>query len=64
MNRDQVFGLLVQLKGRVKVIWGELTNDPDRKAEGTIDKLYGRLQQRFGDSKQQLKRTLDRVRMP
>jgi uncharacterized protein YjbJ (UPF0337 family) len=64
MNRDQVFGLVAQLKGKAKVIWGELTNDPDRKAEGTIDKLYGRLQQRFGDSKQQLKRTLDRVRLP
>lgn len=64
MNRDQVLGLLAQLKGKAKVIWGELTNDPDRKAEGTVDKLYGRVQQRLGDSKQQLKRTLDRVRMP
>lgn len=64
MNRDQWNGLLGELKGKAKVVLGELTDDPDRKAEGAVDKLYGRLQRRFGDSKEQLKRKLDKIRMP
>lgn len=64
MNRDQAKGLLGQLKGKAKIIWGELTDDPDTRVEGTSDKLYGRLQQKFGDTKQQLKRGLDKIRLP
>jgi uncharacterized protein YjbJ (UPF0337 family) len=63
MNHDQVRGLWGQLKGRAKVAWGELTADPDRKAEGTIDKLFGLVQRRFGDSKQELKRRIDKIRL-
>lgn len=64
MNQDQLRGLWSQLKGKAKIIIGELTDDEDAKAEGTVDKLYGRLQTRFGDVKQRVKATIDKVRMP
>jgi uncharacterized protein YjbJ (UPF0337 family) len=64
MNRDQVKGALGQLKGKAKVIWGELVNDEQAKADGSVDKLYGAIQQTFGDTKELLKRKLDKFRMP
>ena len=64
MNQDQLRGLWGQLKGKAKIIIGELTDDEDAKAEGTVDKLYGRLQSRFGDVKQRVKATIDKVRLP
>lgn len=64
MNRDQVKGMLGRLKGKAKIILGELTDDDQAKAEGTVDKLYGTLQQSFGDAKELIKRKLDKVRLP
>ncbi len=64
MNRDQAKGTWAQLKGKAKVLWGELLNDEDLKAEGSVDKLYGFVQKRFGSAKQQLKTRIDKVRMP
>ncbi len=64
MNQDQVRGMLGQLKGRAKIIWGELTNSEQAKAEGSVDKLYGLVQQGFGDTKELLKRKLDKIKLP
>ncbi|TXD44760.1 CsbD family protein [Lujinxingia vulgaris] len=63
MNRDQAQGNFEQLKGKAKRIWGELTDDDVKKAEGSADKLYGIIQERFGDSKETIKKKLDRTTM-
>lgn len=64
MNQDQVKGVLGQLKGRAKVIWGELTSNENVKADGSVDKLYGLVQQTFGDTKELLKKRLDKIKLP
>jgi uncharacterized protein YjbJ (UPF0337 family) len=64
MNRDQIKGSIDRLKGKAKVVLGELTNDENLKAEGSVDKLYGLIQKRFGDTKQVIKAKIDKVRMP
>jgi uncharacterized protein YjbJ (UPF0337 family) len=64
MNRDQIKGSLDRLKGKAKLVLGELTNDEAMKAEGSVDKLYGLLQKRFGDAKEVVKSKIDKVRMP
>ncbi len=64
MNQDQVRGVLGQLKGRAKIIWGELTNNEETKAAGSVDKLYGLVQQTFGDTKELLKSKLDKIKLP
>lgn len=64
MNQDQVQGNWEQVKGKAKRIWGELTDDDFKKAEGSADKLYGVIQERFGDSKEEIKAKIDRMRMP
>jgi uncharacterized protein YjbJ (UPF0337 family) len=64
MNRDQVQGAWDQLKGKAKRVWGELTDDDFLKAEGSADKLYGIIQERFGDAKEVIKKKIDAVSLP
>lgn len=61
MNHDQVAGKWEQFKGRAKKAWGELTDDDFKKADGSADKLYGIIQERFGDTKEKIKDKLDKL---
>jgi len=63
MNQDQMNSKWETIKGKAKRIWGELTDDDFKKAEGSIDKLYGTIQRRFGDTKEQIKAKIDRIHM-
>ena len=42
------------IKGKAKRIWGELTDNDFKQAEGSLDKLYGTIQKRFGESKESI----------
>lgn len=64
MNQDQANGTWDVIKGKAKRIWGELTDDDFLKSEGSADKLYGRIQERFGDTKEAIQRKLDNVHLP
>ncbi len=48
---DKLSGKMDQLKGRAKKAFGELTDDPERKAEGSADKAKGKLQEIKGEIK-------------
>jgi len=63
MNQDQVQGKWDQIKGRAKKAWGELTDDDFKKAEGSVDKLYGVIQEKFGDTKEAIKAKLDKLHL-
>jgi uncharacterized protein YjbJ (UPF0337 family) len=60
MNEDQIKGTWDQIKGRAKRAWGELTDDDFKKAEGSIDKLHGLIQKRFGDTREAIKAKLEK----
>jgi len=64
MNKDQVQGTFEQIKGRAKSVWGELTDDDVKRAEGSTDRLYGIIQERFGDTKESIKEKIDAVQLP
>lgn len=64
MNQDQAQGMFDQLKGKAKRIWGELTDDDFLKAEGSVDKLYGIITEKFGDAKDAIQRKLDETHLP
>lgn len=64
MNQDQVQGKWDQIVGKAKRIWGELTDDDFKKAEGSADKLYGFIQQKFGDTKEVIQDKIDRLHLP
>lgn len=52
MNTDIFEGKWKQLKGQVKVRWGKLTDDDLDVAEGHSQYLAGKLQERYGISKE------------
>jgi uncharacterized protein YjbJ (UPF0337 family) len=63
MNRDQVKGKWEQFKGTAKLVWGDLTDDDFKEAEGSVEKLYGVIQEKFGDTKEVIKAKLDKLHM-
>jgi uncharacterized protein YjbJ (UPF0337 family) len=47
-----------QLKGKVKQIWGDMTDDDVDVAEGQYDELIGRIKTRTGESEEAIQRRL------
>lgn len=48
MNSDVFKGQWKQLKGDIKMRWNKLTDDDVESIDGAIEKLKGRLQERYG----------------
>jgi len=53
MNWDVIEGNWKQLKGKVQHQWGKLTDDDLKLVEGKQSELAGRLQERYGYTKEQ-----------
>ena len=49
-----------QLKGKAKQQWGNLTDDDLQYSEGKEDELYGRMQEKTGKSKDEIKSWFDK----
>ncbi|SRX55639.1 CsbD family protein [Aequorivita sp. CIP111184] len=60
MNEDQFKGKWKQVKGKFKQEYADLTDDDLMYAEGKSDELLGRLQEKTGKSKEQLKDQIDK----
>lgn len=56
MNSDTLHGKWMQLRGEVKRQWGKLTDDDLQVIDGNVDKLVGKLQERYGYSKEEAQR--------
>ncbi len=52
MNWDQIEGKWKQMKGSVKQQWGKLTDDDLDVIAGNKDQLVGKIQERYGISKE------------
>jgi uncharacterized protein YjbJ (UPF0337 family) len=50
-TKDRIEGTLHQVKGKVKEKAGELTNNPNLRAEGQNEKLAGKVQEKVGQIK-------------
>jgi uncharacterized protein YjbJ (UPF0337 family) len=48
MNKDQLHGKWLQVKGAVKAQWGKLTNDDLDEIDGNLERLVGIVQERYG----------------
>jgi uncharacterized protein YjbJ (UPF0337 family) len=59
MNRDQLEGNWKQVKGAVKAKWGELTDDELDVIDGNQEALEGKIQERYGTSKEEVKKELN-----
>jgi len=52
VNEDTFEGKWKQAKGQIKQWWGDLTDDDLLQVEGNRDKLVGKLQERYGYTRQ------------
>ena len=59
MNWDQIEGKWKQLKGSAKQQWAKLTDDDLQYMSGGKDKFVGRLQERYGLSKEEAQTKAD-----
>jgi uncharacterized protein YjbJ (UPF0337 family) len=59
MNDDVLKGKWAQLKGKVKVQWGKLTDDEIEQLDGGKDQLVGKVQERYGIARDQAARDVD-----
>ena len=59
-NQDQFKGNWKQLKGALKENWGEFTDDDLLAIEGRTDRFEGKLQERYGERKEEVKEWVDK----
>lgn len=60
MNDDILKGNAKQLRGQMREWWGKLTDDDLEQAAGQKDKLIGKLQERYGYSREQAQQEVER----
>jgi uncharacterized protein YjbJ (UPF0337 family) len=58
MEKLEVKGTWNEMKGKLKQKYGQLTDDDLTYEEGKEDEVYGRLQQKLGKSKDEIKQEL------
>ena len=56
VNKDQLAGLAKQVKGSVKQAAGKATGNRQTQAEGTADKIAGKVQKAYGDVKDKVRK--------
>jgi uncharacterized protein YjbJ (UPF0337 family) len=59
MNWDQIKGNWTQLKGKAKEQWGDLTDDDLDRMAGQRDQLIGKIQERYGCSREEAEKQVD-----
>jgi uncharacterized protein YjbJ (UPF0337 family) len=62
MNTDILEGKWKQVRGDAKRMWGKLTDDELDEAQGNLEKLAGVIQERYGYTREEAKREIDRFR--
>ncbi|OWT63916.1 CsbD family protein [Candidimonas nitroreducens] len=53
MNEDTIKGKWKQLAGKIRGKWGKLTNDDLDVAEGNMEYLVGKIQERYGIAREE-----------
>jgi uncharacterized protein YjbJ (UPF0337 family) len=56
---NEVKGNWKQVRGDVQERWGKLTDDDLDQIQGQRDKLIGRIQERYGQTQQEVERQVD-----
>jgi uncharacterized protein YjbJ (UPF0337 family) len=61
MEKLQIKGAWNEMKGKLKQKYGQLTDDDLSYSEGKEDELYGRLQQRLGKTKDEIRNEIEKL---
>lgn len=62
MNKDILEGKWEQVKGKVQKNWGKLTNDDLDVIKGDAKILAGKLQEKYGITKEEAEKQIDDFR--
>ena len=60
MNQDVFEGKWKEMRGHVKEWWGKLTDDDVERVGGKYDQLMGILQQKYGYTREDAEKEIDR----
>jgi uncharacterized protein YjbJ (UPF0337 family) len=58
MNSDTIQGDWTQFKGKLREMWGDLTDSDLDRYQGKKDQLTGMLQKKYGLAKEEVERKL------
>jgi uncharacterized protein YjbJ (UPF0337 family) len=61
MEKLRMKGAWNEVKGKLKQKYGQLTDDDLTFSEGKEDELYGRLQQRLGKTKDEIRNEIEKL---
>ncbi len=61
MDSQRIKGNWNEMKGKLKQKYADLTDDDLKYTEGKEDELYGKLQQRMGKTKDEVRDELDKL---
>ncbi|CAN5484964.1 CsbD family protein [soil metagenome] len=61
MDSNRIKGNWNEIKGKLKQKYADLTDDDLTYAEGKEDELYGRLQQKLGKTKDEVKSEINKL---
>ena len=61
MNQDQAQGKLIQLNGKIKEIWGKLTDDDLALLDGKRDQFFGKVQELYGLKKEDAEKRFSEI---
>ena len=59
MNWDQRKGQWHQVKGSIRVKWGDLTDDEVEQLDGNREKMVGKIQEKYGIAKEEAEKQVD-----
>jgi len=59
MNWDQIEGKWTEYKGKARQAWGDLTDDDLAEINGNREELAGKIQHRYGKSKEEAEREVE-----
>ncbi len=62
MEKYQAKGKWNRFTAGVKQEWGELTDDEVMQAEGNLDELIGRIQEKYGESREAIAEKLNKMK--
>jgi uncharacterized protein YjbJ (UPF0337 family) len=62
MNKDELKGKWRQVRGQIKLKWGQLTDDELDQIDGNYDILVGKIQEKYGTTRQQIEHEFNTLR--
>lgn len=62
MNKDELHGKWLQIRGAVKTQWGKLTNDDLDQVNGNLERLVGLVQERYGYARERAAKEVEDFR--